>query len=405
MTTDRTPLRNLGELLLALDARLDRHPNYADLRNMRGLARAYSSDFDGAFADLVEALRIHPRYEAALMNIAWLHAERCEPDMVRAVLQESRGQQLGESMRAHLQVLELLSRDGPSDALQLLEAQSSRDEGLQHPWFELDRLWLLWKLGRWDDAAQQVRRIVTFQPEIGQSLNQVGLAGRNSTLQQSLTLWGRSYRGNPNVAGLLRECARLRAARTEEALSQEILHWSVVLSLDLCDYWLAMGELHDLGARDADAETAFRQAVRMDPQRAQPHIKLGLLYAACGRPQEAIHSLQHAAVLQPRYPDVRYLLALLLEDLEQFDEAEGHLRTALDVHPGYVMARLALGCMLESQRRDREALKHLEGVRQTGLTSTDLETRLAAIYERLGDKEQASQARARAHSLATFDSD
>jgi len=401
----RNPLRALGELLRALDGRLERHPTYADLRNLRGLARAWSGDLDGAFRDLGEALRIHPRYESALINIAWLHAERKQHDLVRALLQDSRGQRLDDSVRMHLQILELLSRDGPNEASQLLEAHSPQDAEARHPWLELDRLWLFWKGGHWDAAVGQVRRIVALQPEIGQSLHHLGLASRNLEFQQALTQWGSTYRGNPNVSGLLKECARLRAAHTDEAAGQDLLHWSIALSLDFCEYWLTMGELHDLAARDAEAETAFRQAIRMDPQRVQPHIKLGLLYAACGRPQEAIHSLQHAAALQPRYPDVRYLLALLLEDLGQFEEAEGHLRTALDLNSGYTMARLALGCLLESQRRDREALKHLEEVRRTGLTSADLETRLAALYERLGDPDRASEARSRAHQLTTADSD
>src|SRR5512145_3071817 len=106
MMKERTPLRALGELLRALDARIERHPNYPDLRNMRGLARTYGGDHDCAFADLVEAMRLHPQYETALVNMAWLHAERREPEQVRAVLREPRGRRLRPALRVHLQVLE-----------------------------------------------------------------------------------------------------------------------------------------------------------------------------------------------------------------------------------------------------------------------------------------------------------
>ncbi len=400
MTKERTPLRALRELLLALDARIDRHPAYADLRNLRGLARAHAGDLDGAFTDLGQALRVNPQYEAALLNVAWLHAERREPELVHALLGESRGQLLRPGLRAHLQVLATASMHGPEAALHQLDGAAPPQAPPQETWLELDRMWLVWRLRHWDALDLQVRRIVDWRPEVGPHLRHVGLVGAAAEKRDAFTLWGESHRGNPQVATLLRESARLRAANADVTECQEILRWSAVLSLDLCDYWLAIGDQHDLEARDADAESAFRAAVRADAHRVQPYIKLGLLYAACGRPQEAIRELQHAATLQPGYADVRYTLGLLLEDLGQIEAAEGQLRTALDLHPGYTMARLGLGMLLAAERRELEAVKHLEIVRKEGITSRDLENHLASIYERLDRADDAARARQRALALA-----
>ncbi len=398
MTKERTPLRAIGELLRALNARIERHPNYPDLRNLRGLARTYSGDHDGAFTDLVEALRLHPQYEAALMNMAWLHAERREPELVRAVLREPRGRRLRPALRVHLQVLETQVRDGAEAALGVLDAYAAQPRPEPDAWHELDRLWLAVQLERWDAVDAQVRRLVTQQAAIGPILHQVGLVGRGSARRAAFAIWSDCFRGNPNVAALLRESARLRAAGAAFSDCEHILRWSAVLSLDLCDFWMTVGEQHDFEARDADAEASFRQALQFDSRRAQPYIKLGQLYAACGRPQEAIRELQHAASLQPRYADVRYLLGLLLEDLGQLPEAEGHLRTALDTNPRYTMARLSLGYLLAARGRCRDAVKQLEQVRAEGLVSSDLDTRLAEVYEQLGRHEDATQARERARS-------
>ncbi len=398
MTKERTPLRALGELLRALDARIERHPNYPDLRNLRGLARTYSGDHDGAFADLVEALRLHTQYEAALVNMAWLHAERREPDLVRAVLREPRGRRLRPGLRVHLQVLEAQVRDGAEAALGVLDAYAAQPRPEPDPWHELDRLWLAVQLERWDMVDAQVRHLVAQQAAIGPILHQVGLVGRGSAGRAAFATWKQCYRGNPHVAALLRESARLRAAGAAFSDCEDILRWSAVLSLDLCDFWLVVGEQHDFEARDADAESAFRQAMQFDSRRAQPYIKLGQLYAACGRPQESIRELQQAASLQPRYADVRYLLGLLLEDLGQLPEAEGHLRTALDINTRYTMARLSLGYLLATRGRWRDAVKQLEQVRAEGLVSSDLETRLAEVYEQLGRHEDANLARQRARS-------
>ncbi len=396
MTKDRTPLRALGELLAALEARLERHPHFPDLRNLRGLARTYAGEYEGAFADFIEALRVHPQYEAALLNVAWLHAQRHEPELVRAVLREPRGRRLRPALRAHLLVLATHAASGAEPALQVLDTHAPAQQPAEEPFLELDRLWLSVELGRWDAVDKQVRRIVSWQPGVGPLFRRTGLVGPPAESRAAFATWSDCYRGNPNVATLLREGARLRAAGAESAACQELLAWSAVLSLDLCEYWLTVGEQHDLEARDVDAETAFRQALQVDPSRAQPYIKLGQLYAACGRPQESIRELQRAAALQPRYADVRYLLGLLLEDLGQFEESEGHLRTALDINPRYTLARIALGTMVATRGRDREALKHLEQVRGDGVDSADLENHLAALYERLGRPEDAARARERA---------
>ncbi|MFQ5600113.1 MAG: tetratricopeptide repeat protein, partial [Candidatus Krumholzibacteriia bacterium] len=181
----------------------------------------------------------------------------------------------------------------------------------------------------------------------------------------------------------------------------EFLHWSAALSLDLCDYWIAIGTQHDIEGCDRGAEEAFRRAQRSDPGRAEPQIHLGLLHASEGRAQEAIRELEQAARLAPRYADVRYLLGLLYEDVGRLDEAETEFRNALDEHPRYTMARLALGSLLAAQGRDREALQLLESVQRTGVSSADLESHLADLYDGLGQTVAAERARARAHALSS----
>ncbi len=214
-----------------------------------------------------------------------------------------------------------------------------------------------------------------------------------------LQAWCETFRVNPHVAAILRECAHICACGGGELRGDDLLHWGVALSLDLCDYWLSVGWHHDLEGRHLEAENAFRHAMAADPQSAQPHMQLGLLLAASVRPREAVAELERAAELQPRYADVRYMLGLLHQELDHLDDAEAEFRNALAIHPGYLMARLALGSLLEAQGGYEEALKMLEIVRGSGVSSVDLEERLARIYEHLGAEESAAEARQRAIRL------
>ncbi len=400
MKNQPSPLQGIRDLCRELDARVERHPDYADYRNMRGLARAHAGDLDGALVDLQESLRRNPRYADALMNLAWLYVERREVGRLRELLDGRGGRGLSSSRRGHVKMLEAYGRWGPHAALEIVESYAPRESPPTDPWLELDRLWLLWQDKRSTDADAQLRRLVSWVPEAESHLRAVGVFEDHGIDPHTAQVWAEAYRGNPNVAGILRECARICACGGPDLRGDDLLHWSVALSLDLCGFWLAVGAHHDMGRRAVEAESAFRQAVAADPKHAQPHIQLGLLFAALGKPRKSVYELERALDLQPRFADVRYLLGLLHEDLGRVDDAEAEYRNALAINPGFVMARLALGSLLEASGILEEALKMLELVRTSGLSSVDLEERLARIYDSLGRREAADEARQRALDLA-----
>ena len=399
MNSSRNPIAGLNELLRELDARIQRHPAHADLRNLRGLARTYAGDGDGALADLRAALERNPNYQEARHNLAWLHCVRGELEPLRRLRSEPGTHALDASRRAQLQVLEALCAQGPGAALEVVE-RCATSAPARDALLELDRLWLLLDVGRDRAVERQLARILAWKPDAAPSFQAVGLLQVGPNGIAARTVWGGCFRGNPCVSSLLLECARIRAQGNAGPTWQELLHWGVALSLDLGAHWMAMGAQHDLDGHDAEAEIAFQRAIGVDPSNPHPHIKLGLLYASGGRPREARAELERAAELAPRYADVRYELGLVHDELGAADRAEAEFRAALGIHPDYALARLALGSLLESQRRDAEALPLLEGVRAAGVASADVESRLAALYERLGRADEARDARAQAQKLA-----
>ena len=400
MKSPKNPLRRIRDLVHELDVRVDRHPGYADYRNLRGLARAFAGDLDGALTDLREALQKNPRYEAAILNLAWLYVERGEVGRVRELLDARGGQGMCSTRREHVKMLDAFGRFGAGAGLEVVESYAPRSVLPHDAWLELDRLWLLSKEKRTSELEAQMQRILTWRPDAESHFHAVGVLTDDGIDPQGLQAWAEGFRGNPDVTALMRECARICACGGGELRGDELLHWSVAFSLDLSDYWLSVGWYHDLEGRDLEAENAFRHASAADPKRAQPHIQLGLLHAAAGHPREAVFELERATELQPRYADVRYMLGLLHQELENLDDAEAEFRNALAIHPGYLMARLALGSLLEAQGGLEEAFKMLETVRTSGVSSVDLEERLARIHEKLGSFEAAAEARKRAIALA-----
>ena len=367
---------DLGRLLRHLDARLASQPHYADVRNLRGLARAQAGDTAGARSDLEAALRVNGDYEVARFNLAWL-ATFAPPDGDLAASDAER--ELTAPAREHLEIVRLAAEQGPEAARQALERQAG-----DSAWWDLDRLWLCVRARRWDEVPAAVAHLTSRDPEVQPLLQLVGLLAEGAADDSALARWAESYAGNPHGASLSAVSAELAHAAGNVTESRRLLACGVALSMDLCGYWTALGTQRESNGEAEPASEALLRAVAADPARVEPRIALGYSFAARGLPQEAIVHLEVAAKLAPGYADVRYQLGLLFGEVGRPADAEAQLRAALDVQPNYVLGRLALGFLLESQGRNREALAMLQEVRRTGLSSQDLQERLATLEQRCG---------------------
>jgi tetratricopeptide (TPR) repeat protein len=340
-----TPL-DLAALLRHLDARLAVQPEYADLRNLRGLSRAHAGDVAGAFGDLRHALRINPEYAVARANLEWL-AARGAPR---------------------------LGTHG------------------------LDPLWHLVTAARWEDAERELERLAAADADLLVLMHEAGLLRAGRGQRAALDAWAAAYAGNPQTASLFHLGAELAQASGESERARRLLAWAAVLSLDLCSYWVTLGTLADRRGEERVALVALRRAVQVDPERVEARAALGYLLASRGRCAEARVEMQIASQLAPGWADVRYQLGLLHADAGQPELAEAEFRAALAANPRFQPAQLALGCLLQDRGRDSEALALLQAVRRSGLCSRDVELRLAALHARLGHPIQARRARARARA-------
>ncbi len=80
--------------------------------------------------------------------------------------------------------------------------------------------------------------------------------------------------------------------------------------------------------RPADAETALRTALEIDPAEPQAHRELGSLLASLGRRQEAVNSFRQALVVEPADGAAHARLAVQLYYLGYAEDAAEHLASA-----------------------------------------------------------------------------
>jgi tetratricopeptide (TPR) repeat protein len=117
---------------------------------------------------------------------------------------------------------------------------------------------------------------------------------------------------------------------------------------------LAKADALRLRMVEDEAETEYRVASRLRPKDPRPHIGLGLLAEAAGKPAEALSSFRRARSLGADWPEVRFAFGRLTKGVV----ARSHLRAANEMRVDWVEALEALG-WVELQLGEIEESKKL----------------------------------------------
>ncbi len=86
------------------------------------------------------------------------------------------------------------------------------------------------------------------------------------------------------------------------------------------------GQAFDVESHDAKARESWREAIRLNPSFAPPHLSLGISYYRSGELQEAESHLREALRLRPDLDDAKYYLVLVLREAPN---TEGERRAIL----------------------------------------------------------------------------
>ncbi len=89
--------------------------------------------------------------------------------------------------------------------------------------------------------------------------------------------------------------------------------------------------------------------------------------------------MKKAVRINPQYADLHYNLALLYSDRRRYEEAASELRKALRINPSYLFARINLGVLFEDQKRWREARREYRKILQITPEDEHIRKRLENI--------------------------
>lgn len=127
---------------------------------------------------------------------------------------------------------------------------------------------------------------------------------REGRHQEALALYARLLTIEPDNPGLLLQAAQAQILAGQLAAAEKGLRRAVAVDPRYGLAWYRLAVVLDNTQRRAEAEAAYREAIRFDPSNLEPRKALGAMLAEAGRLSEAIDVLQQAKELDPQDPVV-----------------------------------------------------------------------------------------------------
>lgn len=155
---------------------------------------------------------------------------------------------------------------------------------------------------------------------------------------------------------------------------------------------LAAGQRYESLAQSGRAESVYREAVMLDPERVPAHLCLGRLLSAAGRYPEARAQLHAILSRQPEHPDACAVLALSYEYEGNHPQALAVLKCSLAERPVAPAVAMAYATLARHSGDESAAITLLEGLAATPMAEMlrgDIHFALGKLYDTLGDYDRA----------------
>lgn len=140
------------------------------------------------------------------------------------------------------------------------------------------------------------------------------------------------------------------AGRHRTAEAATAFRRSIELQPDILAAHIGLGQALAAEGDYAGAANAFREALLLDPNHPEPYLCTGTLLHRLGRPRDALVHLNRATDLDSQRPDAWAALGAAFTSLHQHEDAATAFCRQIELAPDSAAAHLNLGDALQSQR-------------------------------------------------------
>lgn len=156
---------------------------------------------------------------------------------------------------------------------------------------------------------------------------------RNSVWQDPIALWSDAASKNPASHRARNNLGRSLVERGDIQRAMHEFNEAIRMEPDFAEPYNNLGALHAGAGHFTAAQEHFKKAIELDPHYAQAYNNLGVALLGSGKVRESASVLSRAVRIAPRYAKGHANLAASLARLGQPDEACRHLRVALELDP------------------------------------------------------------------------
>ena len=129
------------------------------------------------------------------------------------------------------------------------------------------------------------------------------------------------------------------------------------------EHWFTVG--CSIEASDpAQAEAAYRNAIRVDPGYVDAYVNLGYLLSEAGRKAEAADVYRDGLKHAPKEAVLHFNLAIVLEDLQQIAEALSSYEAAIALDRRFADAYYNAARLHQQLGHGQEAIRHYSEYRR-----------------------------------------
>ncbi|MBF0179838.1 MAG: tetratricopeptide repeat protein [Magnetococcales bacterium] len=221
-----------------------------------------------------------------------------------------------------------------------------------------ERLLLLFRQGLFDEAETLARDTIAHRPGHGMAWKALGtLLGRRGASGEAVSVLRHAAELLPDDAETLTNLGFLLLEQGWHEEAATHLRRAVTVLPSHAKAWFALGvtlQAQDLRA-EAEAEAAYREAIRLQPGNADAHNNLGSLLLTRQDFPRAELACREALRLQPGHADAWYNLGGALLGRMLPVEAETALRESIRLAPHLARGHLNLGTLLHRTQRLAEA--------------------------------------------------
>jgi len=165
------------------------------------------------------------------------------------------------------------------------------------------------------------------------------------------------------------------------------------------DGWFCCAEALRRSGRPAEAETAVRRAIAIDPTEARHYNLLGHTLLDLGRLDEAAEAAERAVALDRFDPHFHALSANIASRLGRLTEAEGFVRRAVELEPTNPHLHSMLGDILLRQERPADAVAAFQRATELEPDGKGFHAAFSRALAQAGRIPEATEAARRAAAL------